>query len=114
MKRLWLALEFRGWQIFWFVLFFPFSFCVWLVWYLPKFFCEFILDEWQSAYRVVYFDLRQKYLLKHCRQIIQDYGNLDSGVFDAKYHCTPSNREELLDAAQKKLGVGKYGKSAIK
>ncbi|MBR5940590.1 MAG: hypothetical protein IKZ88_04965 [Neisseriaceae bacterium] len=113
MKRFWLGLEFRGWQIFWFALFLPISFCVWLLWELPKFFGEFIIDEWQSAYRVVYFDLKRKYLLKHCRQIIQDYGNLPVAAFCEKYRITPDEQKQLVQEARKKLGVKDYGKSTL-
>lgn len=107
MEVYWVRFQFRLWQVLCFLVFLPFGLCFWLVLELPKIFTEFLLDEWQRAYSLVYQNwLIPKYRSKKAKEIVTDYGNLSTDEFCIKHKCSLSDREKLFSLSQKELNVG--------
>ena len=103
----WVRLQFRLRQILCFIVFLPFGLCLWVICDLPKFFIEYLLDEWESAYSLVYqYWLIPKYRSQKAREVIADYGNLTVDEFCIKHKCTKDGRDEFFSQSQKALGIG--------
>ena len=103
----WVRFNFRLRQVFWFIVFLPFSLLFLLIYDLPKLLIDFFIDEWESAYKFVYHHwLIPKFRSKKAREVIADYGNLTVDEFCIKHKCSLSDREELFSLSQKELNVG--------
>lgn len=110
-RKFWI--EVACWQIFWFVLFLPFSLLGLLFWDLPKCVFEFFQSEWASANRIAYSDVREKYIKKKSREVLRDYGNLSVADFCEKYDIKQSELENTIRIVRKQLGVTHYEQSTI-
>lgn len=101
--------KFRIYQVFWFLFFLPFSLIIWLFWDFPKFVFEFILDEWQSAYRFTY----NAWLTPKCQKIqakkvLKDYEELSFDEFCQKYkeyQIDENNIEKVIEQGKKILRI---------